>query len=339
MTLMPSTPADRLQKLIDERRSDSRFDEELWLFLDNRTRTLRNVADEALTDRSRSVGKALLWLLDEPRDQVPCRAGYWSSWWWLRCWTQTQAELRRRDLTTPAPPDVAGPVALRAECRPVQAWWPVLWSRVGERQHLLDTLRLGRIRFQPAANYDDASLNDARRDNELERHRMRPSQSLIFTKEDGTSMRGATGDVRFTITTGPYWISCWSCELDPRLIDEFAAGDASVDSCIAVWDTEEMGNRIEAAAKQDLPGWTFADMPIQYRDPYAMEADPKLPVSMTKDISFAYQRELRLGLLPPSRAAETSALFIEIGSVEDIAGVYDRAGQKLMGSGPASLHA
>jgi hypothetical protein len=335
---MPFSAEKRLTILIEERRSDPRFDEELWRFVDKRTLNLRNLDAGTLAERSITISSAMLWLLGSERDREPIEAGYWSSWWWLRCWIQTEAELERRKLNRPTPQDVEAAPPVHPSCIPVRASVARIWSRIGERQHLLSTLREGRIRFGPAADYDKAALNLAQRDDELRRHRIRPSQALIMTTQDGRPIT-PLGDVRFTTTASPYWISSWSCEFDPRLFDAFGAGNPAIDSYIVVWRPEEFAGRIAAVVQRDMADWLFASMPIQYEDPYALLSGAKYPVSMTKDFSFAYQRELRLGLVLPSpiKSVGDAAIFLTAGSLEDIAGVYDPQGCRVAGTGPTRI--
>ena len=55
---------------------------------------------------------------------------------------------------------------------------------------------------------------------------------------------------------------------------------------------------------------------------------------MEKDFSYGFQRELRLGLRAPNRIEKGDFIFLKIGTLTDIAGVYNADGHKLGGIGP-----
>lgn len=327
----------KLDAIIAELRSHAQFDPELWRLVDHATVTLRNVDAESLIQRYRDIVVSLVWLRRPSSDIEPLDNGHYSTFWWLRMLIQTEAELARRNIENVQLPDVPAVDTLIADCVPERDTRFRVWARVSKRGYLLKTLFAGEIWFSPAEGFADAALNTAQRDDELRRHRSRPGQQIKIVGPRGQLVT-PMGDVKFTRKSTTYWLSSWSTGPDLRLIDEFGEGGSGVDACIVVWEPSEFDERINAAVERDHPGWLYASFPVQYIDQYEMVRMERLGVSMTKDFSFARQRELRLGLSPTSPSAiPTGGFLVKAGSIEDIAGVYDRNGSLIAGRGPQSL--
>jgi hypothetical protein len=341
---LPQSADDRLQALIDARKGDERFDPEVWRFMDQISRNLQNVPEADLCERWRSIAKNILYVVGPARDIERIETKAFSSWWWLQTLVHTEAELERRGLPKPQAPNVPLAVWLRPEFRAERATLPCLWARVGEAKHLLKTLHQGEIRFRPASSYADSGLNEARRDPELEKIRKRPGQALMMTGPNGRRLN-PIGDVNFArhsaievdgiLRDVEYWMSSWSLEFDARLFGEFSKGDVTAcDACLVAWDMTALGERVESAVHRDLKGWRFADIAVRYFDPYDLQPDRALPASMEKDFIFGYQRELRLCLGSPTPIERGDPIFLKVGSLADIAGLYDAGGSKIGGMGP-----
>jgi hypothetical protein len=244
----------------------------------------------------------------------------------------------------PSVPDVPAPVVLSPEFELSNAASPRIWARIGEECHLIRTLEQGEIFFRNASYYDDAALNSARRDRELKKTAKRPGQALIMTGADGSQI-STIGDVAFSSLSAievegkllpvEYWLSSWSCEFDPRLFGEFSGGQGpESDAVVVVWNPTDFGKRIAAHVKTALPGWRFADLPIAYFDPYDLTPKRMAHPSMHKDFTFAYQRELRLALMPTEAVGKSAPMLLSLGKLSDIAALYQRTGQKIAGVGP-----
>jgi hypothetical protein len=305
------------------------FDPDMWRMFDLTTLKLRNVPDDKLVQRYRDIAATLLWLRRPSMDHEPIARGHFSTFWWLRMLSQTEAELERRKIANIDVPDGAIQEPLIPECEPELETRFKIWARVSQMQRLLKTLTAGEIWFSPAEGFDDPKLNAAQRDDELRRHHSTPGQTQRIVGPNGRPIT-PIGDLTYTRQAAAYWLSSWSIGPDLRLIDEF-----QVDACIVVWKPSEFDERISAAVERDLPGWLYASFPIQYVDQYDMMNAERMPVSMTKEFPFARQRELRLGLSArPPVVMPMGGFVVKTGSIEDIAGVYDRQGIKVEGSGP-----
>jgi len=217
-------------------------------------------------------------------------------------------------------------------------------ARISRTAWLLDTLHQGTIRFAPASSYHDTSLSAARTDDEMSKSYNRPGQQVTVTGPGGPIP--VLGDMIFssrreierggTFKPVPYWLSCFSTELDPRLFCEFPSVDPTEDGCLVIFD-------VDAFLRRALPAlgpFAAAKRLIQnnYFDPYH---PPPAGVNAieAKAVGYAYQREARFVLDPEGGPplAGGGPFFLSIGSIEDIAAVYGRDGAKTAGTGPVTF--
>ena len=171
----------------------------------------------------------------------------------------------------------------------------------------------------------------------------RPGQQVTVTGPGGPIP--VLGDMIFssrreierggTFKPVPYWLSCFSTELDPRLFCEFPSVDPTEDGCLVIFD-------VDAFLRRALPAlgpFAAAKRLIQnnYFDPYH---PPPAGVNAieAKAVGYAYQREARFVLDPEGGPplAGGGPFFLSIGSIEDIAAVYGRDGAKTAGTGPVN---
>jgi len=131
-----------------------------------------------------------------------------------------------------------------------------------------------------------------------------------------------------------YYVLCLSNEHDRRLFEAFPTLEgAPADACVIVWDVDEFARRLEMAAIPQLKDWLFHHNPVSYFDPYDVRRHERISPGMSKDFLYAYQREYRFLWLPPSGVTATEALFIELGCLADIAGLYRADGSLIRGRG------
>ncbi|MGS1011164.1 hypothetical protein [Achromobacter anxifer] len=211
----------------------------------------------------------------------------------------------------------------------------------------MDMLIHGRLRFAPAASYRDPALNIARADDELRKTYRRPGHAITITTQDGRRMN-AIGDVEFSTTrvieSGhslidvPYWLCCFSTDLDPRLLNEFEAESPQDAGYIVIFDPRQFLRRALPELNRLAPFCKKELYQVNYFDPYFPDSR-ELSAVTCKDFRYAHQREMRLildpGLGPPPSI--DSVIFANIGTLEDIAAVYARNGEKLAGAGPSSF--
>lgn len=336
-----------LEEIIHRRRQHRLFDEELWDFHERvHGRSLQFFDSEVLLRRLARIERNIQFLDTGPsrRDELPPDRGWLSPWWWLRNRHWTLSEIDQRGLPRGLSPVVDVMPALRPEFHGLFSGGNHLLVRVSRVAFLMDTLKKGRLRFAPARSYKDIEGDDARADDEMTKSYRRPGQVISITGPDGKCIE-ALGDVTFStsrsdrdaLTPAPYWLISWSTDLDPRLIAEFAGG-ANDDAVLVVFDCRAFLERT-LAILNTLP-WRAEKMltQIEYFDDLFRHRGGLVTMSM-KDMRFACQRESRLILDPgvSGAANELEELFVNIGSIEDIAAVYAPDGNRLAGSGPSSF--
>jgi hypothetical protein len=160
----------------------------------------------------------------------------------------------------------------------------------------------GRIRLSPASLYKDAAAISAVRDDEL---------TLRWVDKKVGEQIAEVED---------YYVLCMASQYDYRLFSDFQA-----DSCVAINDPTELSLRLRAAVahhNERNPAYRIRalyDSPIIYFDPFALAAPETAgEVHFCKHFRFAYQTEFRF-VLTPAKSHDLQPLFIELGSLRDIA--------------------
>lgn len=308
---------------------------------------LEHVTDAALLWRLEKVERNILFLdgPSTPRDDLKPERGWLSPWWWWRIRQWTLQEVGRRGLTPAPSPDVPPLPLLRPEFKGVIAGRNKLLVRISRRDRVLDTLNAGRLRFAPAASYNDATLDEARADDEMAKSYHRPGNRLTITNAMGEAMT-ALGEATFTtrraiahrldFVATPYWLCSFSSDLDPRLFTEFA-DPTGEDACLVVFDPMAFVRRLLPHINRVAPMAAKELFPSKYFDPHYPPVE-RLSAVRHKHFSFGYQREMRLLVDPEGNPWSASrwdeAFFVDIGSIEDIAGVYATSGDRIAGTGP-----
>lgn len=191
--------------------------------------------------------------------------------------------------------------------------------KYGKKRHLLPMYESGVIRVAPAAVYDDPSLHPSIRDNELELAiHPNPAEMRmeVFDQETGES-KGAlpptTGKITTTLDTN-YYVYCLSSTLVPRLFLDFDQADC----CVIVRKPDEFMARIYQELERSLPGYTIASRTVGYIDPLNSTLND-IVLMFSKHFRYSYQKEYRVIAAPPSSVMELEPIFLELGSLGDLA--------------------
>ncbi|MFH5927253.1 hypothetical protein [Roseomonas xinghualingensis] len=339
-----------INEILARRMAMPAYDTQLWTFMARANgRNLRNISDDALQERLNRIDRNIQYLDSSvtPRDDLPAERGWLSPWWWLRIRHWTVLEFEHRGLTPGPTPTIPALPALASDFKGVVAGGRKLLVRISAKVWSLELLQRGRLRFAPATSYRDAALGGARADDEMSKAYHRPGQVLKITGPRGEFIT-PIGDVEFATIRSierrgvlydvPYWLCSFSSDLDPRLFTEFPSGHLDGDACLVIFDPMAFVQRALPHLIQAAPRATKKLFPIEYFDLYH-PAEKRLSLLIAKEMPYAYQREMRFALDPEggSPLAGGDALFVEIGSIEDIAAVYAPFGAKLAGTGPDSF--
>ena len=175
--------------------------------------------------------------------------------------------------------------------------------------------KYGRIRISPASYYDDPSLNQAIRDDELsitiEAH---PSGVKI------TNQRGDTidpiGNVKFKIESKTnYYVHCFASNYTYREYDDFEA-----DACIVIKRPEIVIEKMIQALVEERPDFHGYAESVRYIDPLQTQKDHVDPF-ISKHFRYAYQHEFRLIWIPNKEIKVLDSVFIEIGGMAEYADI------------------
>ncbi len=285
-------------------------------------RYLENMSDEALHKRFEAIIRNMPSYSGADRNVVPI-ISYQGAWYWFRKEHQTRLEFAFRELEVPKfdnlPFSMESPVPLRAK---IPNGTDAIF-RYGKREHLQELIVEGKVRFSPAEVYDDADNNDARKDDERQKHAYLPGKYTTITQEDGQRIP-IIGDVQRSVGGPAYHLMSFSCVWDSRLFSEFEA-----DSCIIVTNPEEFARRVEQAGRAVFPGWYFHDCPVQYFDPYERIPNEFFDAAMSKDFTYAYQNEYRVLWCQMDAAPIDGVQYVEIGPSQDIMKMYDQDGREI----------
>jgi hypothetical protein len=72
--------------------------------------------------------------------------------------------------------------------------------------------------------------------------------------------------------------------------------------------------------RQQLPGWHATVNAVEYYDPLLVTPG-EVDVLTCKHFRYAYQKEVRVAWLPPGPIQTLEPIFVELGSLSDIAEV------------------
>lgn len=347
-----------IEQIIERHSQQGRWDPELWDFTERvqcvpkekwndrsvEPRPLQHVSDDSLQARLESINSNIQYLdcPDGPRDDWQPEKGWLSPWWWLRLRHWTLSEFTRRGLPVQPTREILPAPRLRGEFLGIHAGASPKLFRLSRVPYLMKALEQGQLRFAPAMSYKAIENDEARADDEMSKGYKRAGNRVTITTLDGRSIE-ALSDVSFDtrrmtvdMVDLPYWMLCASTDFDPRLFDEFPGGQGD-DGMLAIFDPLEFRRRAGSKIASTLPHVQLAGTVVDYFDVYHPESGDISPVTM-KAMRFAYQREHRLVLDPGHGPAIAERdYFIDIGSIEDIAGVYAVDGRKVAGTGPGSF--
>lgn len=195
---------------------------------------------------------------------------------------------------------------------------PIL-VKYGKREFLEPMLRTGELRLANAALYNQASHNDAIRDDETSRTFFIPTYQERLAGRSHLDFQGhriefADDDIILPLVFDDYYLFSLCQHIHYRMPSDFCA-----DAAIVIRDPALFVRRLITAFSARVPGWLSTSGKVTYYDPYRDYSKFRVP-EMAKHFAYAYQREFRVAFKPrrhPTNAFEP--LFLSIGTMTDYA--------------------
>ncbi|MEA2768603.1 MAG: hypothetical protein QOD93_1565 [Acetobacteraceae bacterium] len=334
------------EEIIEERKGHTAFDVPLWSASYQAHPVLSDTSEGNLRGRLAEIEKNIQFLSGSAfwNDALRAECGWQSPWWWFRARQFTLCELERRGMVALPAKDIVAPNKLHRDY--LRRRKP-LAVRISKIPWLLDLLD-GKIRFGAASGYTDPTLQASQRDDEISRDIFFPGSLATITIENGVR-RPLTGEIRLSgsrthsakgkTRVCPYWLLCFSTELDARLLEEFHDENPQEQGFFVLLDVEKFHRRVAEAVQP--PELICGRVEVDYYDEHFPPSwgEGQFHVIGLKPFRFAYQRELRFHLLPDGYTTHSfsSHVWLQTEKMNDIAGVYNSMGEKEAGSGPTRL--
>lgn len=312
---LPQLPSPEAVKAFG--RNEHSYHPDMWELEYATRRYLERTDDAELVLRYSQILRNVRSLAGPEWDTLPIDIPR-GSWYWLRKEYLTRLEFALRGQDIPEG-DLSAAAPDREATRPDVPVAGLLF-RFGKREHMQELVE-GRVRFTPAKAYEGDELNEARKDEEKAKHAFSPGQYVTVTQHDGSTIP-IIGNLKRTVHGGDYHMACFSREWDGGFFDAFDA-----DACVVVKDPDQFVRRIEAAGQAVFPGWYFMHCGVEYYDPHELPPKQVFSPPISKDFSFAYQREYRVFWDRLGGTPVEGIQYIDIGSARDILSIYGKDGK------------
>jgi hypothetical protein len=338
---------NHIDRIILDRACHPAFDVSLWSSLYQANPMLSDASSADIFTRLWEIEKNILFLNTSVswNDTVPAEHGWQSPWWWFRARQFTLIELERRGITpTRSEDNISEP---RRLLRDYSRRTGTKIVRVSQLRYLKQTIE-GKIRFNAASCYEADDLLASQKDDEITRQTFFSGSLATAAGETGERLP-LRGEIRLSVSrtyrkgmqsiVRPYWLLCFSTELDSRLLREFHDGTEYEQGILILFDVETFHRRVaEAIESLHLQ---CGRVEVDYYDEHFPPnwRDDQINIMGQKPFRFAHQRELRFILLPEKyeESSPPSVISFHTKAMNDIAGVYDSLGEKVAGVGPKRL--
>lgn len=313
LTLPNLLPDEKTIKLCGRNIHD--YEPEFWEFSYEIQRYLKNINEEKLIERYRSLCINFHVLTSSERHRYPVKS-FLSSWYWYLKEHQTRYEFHLRGLSLPN----QLPKPREEFTKPFQLKGPNscdIIFRYGDLKYMKQIVDEGKIRISPASIYQYGDASDPRTDDELNKHQWVLGNNIKIITQDGKET-SIIGDLKKTVSTlNNYYTLCLSCDFEPMVFEKF-----NYNACVIIKNPKEFARRLENATKKQLAGWYFHHCPIEYFDPHVPIKNQYINATMSKDFSYAYQMEYRFLWDPPNNESAKKHIEVNLGCLNDICELY-----------------
>jgi len=192
--------------------------------------------------------------------------------------------------------------------------------KYGKRDHLQELLDLGTIRLSSALSFGEIALSKGAHDPE----ELSVAQSInplkhntkIVLRKNGREIKPLGTIKQKTCLRTDYYIYCLSLCHSEKMYDDFNA-----DACVCIKDPAIFIDKVYKALDQVLPSCAIVAKQITYLDESEYHFSHP-DVCFCKKDNFRYQKEFRFVCLPEIEQKSLQHIFINIGSIKNIANIY-----------------
>lgn len=200
---------------------------------------------------------------------------------------------------------------------------PTCFAKFGKKEHIRRSFEEGSLKITVASGFNDPSLNQAQRDDELMHWTRTPNKELLF-KLYGQNNQGEEVEMPVEkleyfegLSVENFYVWCCGFGYDARLFHEFKA-----DAVLVIRDKDEFRRRLQKSVAEILPGYEMVEQTVSYYDPYTTDRDKIKPI-FTKNFNFLHQNEYRFAWKSDKPPVHES-IFPVLGSLQDIAEYYEK---------------
>ena len=297
---------------------------QLWQNNYRNCRYMEFLSKTELEERKNDIFSNAITLSDQ--GQISLHDIYGQGEYWMQLWTHILVEFQLRygphpngftngfianpqivKPTYPEPPNAFKAIQAIGGCKEGAIY------KFGKYKHLKEMFEKGEIRIAPASFYNDPSLNNAIRDDELSIGVHRRADRIAITQMNGSKIP-AFGNVRFRLESKTnYYVHCFATNYTNREFDDFDA-----DSCIVIYEPRLLFQKMMKAVKQLKPEFDGFASSVTYIDP--LNVDPKnVDIFFAKHFKYSYQNEVRTIWLPKAPLTSLEPFFISVGEMKNYA--------------------
>lgn len=297
---------------------------ELWEMEYRDKPYLKHTSNKDLYTRVNDIIKNS-WILTK-EGKIAYRPILSEGWYWISRWTHILEEFRTRGDGIP--------MGLQQGAMPIPTY-PKTPSAVtalkgrnfnnkgylfkyGSKKHLKKMYEKGDLRISPVTKYNDSSLNSAINDDEqMLSTFLNPNNTQInhISKNGTTNRIKPIGNIEVTHQADTdYYAYCMADVYDYRLFDDF-----EYDACIIIKDVDKFIGSIKNTVAEFIEGCKFIKNKVKYIDPLNPPYIKSIDIYFCKHFRYAYQKEIRIILLPDKQVKNLKDLYINIGCMSEYA--------------------
>ena len=296
---------------------------ELWRKEYRGSRYMEFLSQEELETRAKDVFCNLMIL--SPKGQISLREMSRAGEYWIVIWTHlleefvirygpypngfTNGFIKDADVVVPSYPQ---PLRSKVAIDVIGGAKNGQLYKFSRMEFLEDSYKFGRFRISAASAYNDPSLNNAVRDDELSFVVSTRGEKILYNYNNEAMQSYGRVDHKLTSNTN-YYVACFATNYTYREYDDFKAN-----GCLVIKDARRFTAALLEAVSAQLTDYRCFASSVRYIDP--LNSKPgDVDVFMAKHFRFSYQNEYRAVWVPNTDISVLEPVWVELGSMESYA--------------------